>query len=405
MKLALALAGLSCCAQTFTSRGFLESYTTAYPRVAANDSGHVVSEVLLRYEAAWQPRPWLKLAGAFDARSDTHRQVERDGGLSWDDRTIRRPDFSIRRFSALLNRGNWTFEAGRQFIRWGKADILNPTDRFAPKDFLNVVSTDFLGVTAARATYENGGNSVDLVWQPWFTPSRTPLLNQRWTVLPAGLETVPVRDLGARYPSRSQFGARWNRTGSGYELSLSYFDGFNHLPLYDPRTSGPPLNVSLERYYPRLRLYGADAAIPTRFVTLKAEAAYYTAPKAESDEYLLYVVQLERNAGEWVFAGGYAGEVVTTPSPNPFQFSPERGFARSFLGRAAYTISPAKSLAFSGAARQNGEGTWLRIEYSQSYGRHWRATGGVTWIRGAAADFLGQYRRNSFASLAIRYSF
>ncbi len=72
------------------------------------------------------------------------------------------------------------FEIGRQFIRWGKTDLLNPTDRFAPKDFLNVVNTEFLGVLAARLTYEKGRNTWDAVYVPYFTPSRGPLLNQRW---------------------------------------------------------------------------------------------------------------------------------------------------------------------------------------------------------------------------------
>jgi hypothetical protein len=48
---------------------------------------------------------------------------------------------------------------------------------------------------------------------------------------------------------------------------------------------------------------------------------------------------------------------------------------------------------------------WVRGEYSQAIGQHWRATAGLTVIRGATTDFLGQYRRNSHASLALRYSF
>ncbi len=35
------------------------------------------------------------------------------------------------------------------FIRWGRADILNPTDRFAPRDFMNVIDPDFLPVLAS----------------------------------------------------------------------------------------------------------------------------------------------------------------------------------------------------------------------------------------------------------------
>jgi hypothetical protein len=405
MRLLLALVALPVAAQTFTGRGFLETYTTLYPLTATNDSAHVVSEALFRYEGSWQAEPWLKFSGAFDARTDTHRQVERNWTLDWNDRRVQRPDFSLRRYSAILSRGKWTLEAGRQFIRWGKADILNPTDRFAPKDFLNVVNTDFLGVVAGRATYESGGNSIDLVWQPYFTPSRTPLLNQRWTVLPDVAARIPIRDLGARYPGRSQFGARWNHIGKGHEYSASYFDGFNYLPLFDPKISIVPPAIGVQRYYPRLRLFGADAAVPTRYVTIKAEAAYYTTEHKQTDEYLLYVLQLERTQGEWVFVGGYAGEVVTSATANPFQFSPERGFARSFLGTARYTISPEKSLSVEGAVRQNAKGAWLRFEYSQTYGRHWRTTTGFTFIRGDMTDFLGQYRRNSYGSIALRYSF
>ena len=386
-------------AQQFTERGYLEDLTTFFPQTAPGDSSHSVSEVLLRYEASYQMFPWLKLNGSIDARTDTHRQVERQWDVSVDDRTIRRPAFDLRRFSAIANKDKFTIELGRQFIRWGRADILNPIDRFAPKDFLNVVNTDFLGVVAGRVTYENGPDTVDLVWQPWFTPSRTPLLNQRWTVLPEALRNIPLSDNGASYPSRSQFGARWNHVGRGYEFAASYFDGYNYLPLFQPQELG------FQRYYPRLRLYGADAAIPTRWVTVKIEAAWFTTEHSQTDEYLLYVVQLERQQGDWIFVGGYAGEVVTNATNNPLQFSPERGFARSFLGRSEYTISPTKSLAITGAARQNGKGTWLRFEYSQMYGRHWRATAGVTWIHGDATGFLGQYHRNSYAGLALRYSF
>ena len=123
--------------------------------------------------------------------TDTHEQAERSWALDVDERAILRPALSMRRMSATFHKGHVTAELGRQFIRWGKADILNPTDRFAPKDYLsNVVEPDFLGVTAARVTWSPAKTRVDLVWQPWFTPSRTPLLDQRWTAIPAEADGV-----------------------------------------------------------------------------------------------------------------------------------------------------------------------------------------------------------------------
>jgi hypothetical protein len=282
---------------------------------------------------------------------------------------------------------------------------LNPTDRFAPRDYLGVVDNDFLGVTAARATYETSGNTIDLVWAPRFTPSRLPLLNQRWAALP---QQVSVVETEPRYPGGSQFGARFNRVGQGYECSLSFYEGFNHLPLFDVNLpgnlAGIPAQIVAERFFPKLRMYGGDAAVPLGWLTLKAEAAYFADPGQRADEYAQYVVQLERQAGEWFLVGGYAGEFVTE-TRRPLSFAPDRGLARAFLGRAGYTIDVRRSLAFEAALRQTGEGAWLRFEYSQQLGQHWRATAAAALVRGASDDFLEKSRRNSHLTLTIRYSF
>ena len=390
-------------AQNFEQRGFIESQSVFYPQTAPNDSGHAVDDLLFRWEASYKVAPWLKISGAFDADVDTHEQVERSWALDVDGRSIRRPALSLRRMSATLHKGHVTAELGRQFIRWGKADILNPTDRFAPKDYLsNVIEPDFLGVIAARVTVEAGNNSVDLIWQPWFTPSRTPLLDQRWTAIPAEANGLAIDDLGARYPGRSQFGARWNHIGSGYEYSLCVFDGYNNLPLFSAVFDPERNAVGLQRYYPELRLYGADAAVPLRWFTIKGEAAYFSSSTPDTDQYGLYVVQIERQVKEWSFVGGYAGEVLTHAG-NPLEFAPDRGFARSFVGRAAWTIDARRSLAIQAAVRTGG--SFTRFEYSQAYGQHWRATAGLAWIRGNMTDFLGEYHRNSYASLGVRYSF
>ena len=403
--LVVLCCALAAPAQTFTNRGYFETRNYLFPQAGANDSGRAVSEELLRWEASWKPRPWFQFNAAFDARFDSHRQFERDLRLDFADRGLERPALSARRLSAILHKGGLTVEAGRQFVRWGKADILNPTDRFAPKDFLDVISSDFLGVTALRATYERGKDTLDAVWQPVFTPSRGPLLNQRWVVLSPESGGVPVADLGSRFPGRGNLGARWNHIGGGYEFSLSLFDGFNHLPLFDARLVLAPLpKASIERYFARIRMYGADAAIPLRWFTLKGETAWFTSSTRTADEYLLYVIQAERQHGEWVFIGGYAGEAVTR---NRLQagFAPDRGLAKTFLGRASYTLDANRTLAFETAVRQNAHGMYLKTEYSQAVGSHLRLTGAFTLLRGKQDDFLGQYNRNSNFQVVLRYSF
>ena len=119
--------------------------------------------------------------------------------------------------------------------------------------------------------------------------------------------------------------------------------------------AAPQPVLKLQRFYPRLRTYGGDLAIPLPLVTLKTEAAYFDTRYAAAARYILYVIQLERQTGEWTLVGGYAGQVVTRTAAAP-AFDAERGLTRAFLGRAAYTIDTNRSAAREAAVRQNGEG-------------------------------------------------
>jgi hypothetical protein len=396
-------------AQTYTQRGFLEMGGTFYPQKAANDTAQSVGESLFRYEGFYRASSSFQIAGAIDLRTDTHHQVERDFKLSWQDREVRRPIGEVRRLSATYHRGPVAFEVGKQFIRWGKTDIVTPTDRFAPRDFLTVVDNDFLAVTAARVSYEKGENTIEAVWSPRLTPSRIPLADQRWAPPPTvnAFFPVTIRDAGANFPGGPQSGIRWNHAGP-VEYELSLYQGFNNLPSFDvvgTQFSPSGIQVDVQRFYPKMLMAGGDVAIPLRPFTLKAEAAHFSSNDDRADEYGLYVIQLERQSGEWFFVGGYAGEVITNHGSRATTFAPDRGLTKTVLGRAGYTIDTNRSMAFESAVRENGDGLWLKGEYSQALGQHWRATLNLTLIRGEIADFLGQYRRNSHALVILRYSF
>ncbi len=388
-------------AQTLEQRGFLDTALLLYPESAPGDSGRAVGEALLRYEAFWRPAKRWKFSTGFDAQTDTHRQASRDGTFSFLDRTRQRPAVSLRRASVSYQRRRWTVELGKQFVRWGKTDVLTPTDRFAPRDYTNFARTDFLPVLAARATWGGDDDTFELIYSPRFTPSRTPLLNQRW----AG----PIAEFNALngtpdYPGGGQFGARWNHTGRRAEFAAAFFEGFNPLPLFDIALTVPDLRLQFTPRYAQMRMAGGDISVPLPGFTLKGEAAYFTSRTPTADEYVLYVVEAERQWGEWIALIGYAGEAVTRRR-QLFDFAADRGLTRTIIGTLRYTIDANRSVAAETAVRQNGRGSLLKLEYSQAVGAQWRVTGGYTWIRGATNDFLGQFRDNSFGFLALRYSF
>jgi hypothetical protein len=391
-------------------RGFVEGSVLAFVQETPNDSAQGVVDLVVREEVFVKPAAWLRFAVGLDVRANSHDQVEDRWAIDVRDRGIRRPRVSLRRLSATLNRGPITLDLGKQFIRWGVADIVNPTDRLAPRDFLNVVGSEFLGVTAARGMLHGRGQSFDVVWTPGFTPSRTPLVTQRWTAVSANTAGLPIVPGSRDLSGRSQTAVRWGRAGGLVEYSLSFFNGVNHLPDVQPRltfSKGPlfgPDAIEINSRYPRIRAYGADLSWPIPWLTIKTEASYVTSPEHTSDEYALYVIQLERQSGEWAFVGGYAGEIVSKQVA-PTTFSPDRGTSRTILARASRTIDVNSSVAVEGAVRQNGRGTYVKGEYSRAYGQHWRATLTGVVLSGHSDDFFGQYHRNSHLLATSRFSF
>jgi hypothetical protein len=408
-------------AQTLTQRGFVEGSAFLFPQEAPNDSTRAVGDLLVRGEVFFKPAPWMQFAGGLDLRANSHDQVDDRWRLDFADRGLKRPRASIRRLTATFTRGPFTLDAGKQFIRWGKADIINPTDRFAPRDFINVVDTEFLAVTGVHGVVQTGAETFEAVWVPRFTPSRVPLVDQRWTAVSTEAASIPIVDAGSALPEGSETGVRWGHVGAGVEYSVSFFNGFNHLPNINvittfnaelaelaekPSSAGSAGSalIVVNRTYPVIRTYGADAAVPTRWFTIKGEAAYFTSSSPVTDEYVLYVLQIERQTGEWVMVAGYAGEAVTAHRA-ALTFAPDRGMTRSLVGRVSYTIDANRSLAFETAVRQNGDGVYAKAEYSQARGQHWRATMTGAAIAGHSDDFLGQYHRNSHVAVALRYSF
>ena len=392
-------------AQVPWAPGFIEARGSLFPQEAANDDTRAIADIMWRQEGLFRPKSWVQLAAGVDLRANTHDQVEDVWRIDWEDRHLRPPRVSVRRLAATITAGRLTFNVGKQFIRWARADVLNPMDRFAPRDYSNVIDSEFLPVIGARASLQLGPETFEAAWTSQLTPSRMPLLSQRWTVLPELPAGISVIDAGSRFPTGGQAGGRWRHTGGRFESGLMYFDGFNHHPDIEVRAMGAAgTSLTLTRTFPRIRVYGAEFAIPTSWLTFKGEAAYFTSPHNTFDEYGLYVAEIERQIGEWLFTGGYAGE-VTTGDDAPLAFDPERSLASSFIVRAAYTVDPRRSIAVEAVGRQNGDGYYLNAEYSQAIGEFWRLTLTQIVLAGDEDDFLGQYKRNSHFSAALRLSF
>lgn len=389
--------------EVLSQRGFIEARGFGFAQTAANDDQRGIGDLLFRDEVVLRPSRWLQFAAGLDLRANSYGQVEDEWRLDFENRSVLRPRAMVRRLTAAITTNHLTIDIGKQFIRWGRADILNPTDRLAPKDFINAIDSELLPVNGVRTSLRFGGETIEGVWLSALTPSRLPLLNQRWVVVPPALAGLSLTDQGGSVPNGSVMGARWLHSGR-FDLGVSAYDGFNHLPNIDVQVAPERGEVQLRRTYSALRTVGAEAAIPSSVLTLKGEMAYFNSPDDQAEEYVLYVIEAERQVGEWVFDGGYVGEVVTKARADA-PFGAERGIARSFIAKAMYAAGPRRSVSVEMAVRQKGEGFYVKSEYSQAFASHWRLTLTGVGLGGDAGDFLGQYKRNSHVSAGLRLSF
>ena len=193
---------------------------------------------------------------------------------------------------------------------------------------------------------------------------------------------------------------------SGFEYSLSFYDGFNHLPLFDARFRPVPPRIEVVQVFPRIRMYGGDAAWPLRWFTLKGEAGYFTSRDPAGGR-----VRPLRHPG-----GAPGGRVVPRrrlrrrgrddEAARPRTSPPTAGLTQSFLGRASYTIDVNRSVASSRASSaRTAAASGSKGSTRRRMGQHLRTTIRFDLIRGRDDDFLGQYRRNSHLTATLRYSF
>jgi hypothetical protein len=387
-------------AQEFAYRGFADVGVVAHPQEAPNDPTQGITDLQARFDPSLRLGRLFSLAASVEARIDSH---DRTGGVSFWDRTTRRPALAVRSLAATLARGPVTLEIGKQFVRWGQSDIISPTDFFTPRDYLVTISSDPLATTSARFTWTAASGSLELVYTPRMTPSRMPLLDQRWVGLQAQAPGLTPLNGETRYPVRPQYGARWRHLGR-LEFSASFFHGFNHLGILEPTIGPGEASVTIDRRFAAIRAWGADVAAPLPGLTLKAEAAWQQARSDDADDYGLWVVQAERQQAEWLLIGGYVGE-WTSAERGVFSFSPDRGLARGVIARVSRTFEDGRSVLVETVTRQDGDGLYVKGEYTRGFAARWRLTLQVVVLRGRADDFLGQYQRNSFAAARTRYSY
>lgn len=179
---------------------------------------------------------------------------------------------------------NGTFEKfnlriGKQAIRWGKSDEVNPTDAFTPEDldeYLNFTRAERkIPVWMLKANYSLEPYQLELIWLPYFVPSRIPEAGSDWEAyLLKKYRSIGFDVKEPKRPPRnlkSQVTAlKLIKNTTDYDFSLSYAYHFDELPTLFLNV--PTLEV--RQLYPRQHTFGSDFETVIGKVGLRQELAY-----------------------------------------------------------------------------------------------------------------------------------
>jgi hypothetical protein len=312
--------------------------------------------------------------------------------------------------------GSVTFKLGRQIVVWGRSDRVSPTDVLSSRDFTVLV--------ADSDEQRNGNDIASLRWQ--FNPETSlTALTGRFEPNRMPLGSLPSNRIAQSSQRKPEYALKLDRAGSGFDWSISYFDGFDKTPRYRFLTT-LPVGV-FESSHDRMRMLGADFASAFGRSTFRGEAAVFRmsadCPGCSSDSRSVQrtVIGVDRelltstNVNLQVFGVRRSG-YVDTQNVAPVQQALTAGLNRlnsefgaiergTTLRLSDRFLSDALKIELSGIfdLTQNSHVVQTRLSYA--FNDHLKVNAGVDRFKGKEQSFFGSRAKNNLGFIQIAWVF
>jgi hypothetical protein len=395
-------------------------------------TGHVEADSISYFEA-----------GESDRRAGRNEMLGQVDGLVSFGRNIRlvgsaevRTDFAnhsrdrlhVEELYGEVTLGRFDLRVGRQILAWGKTDLVNPTDHLSPRDFSDPLESDDerLGVLAVRPRVQWGLLQWEAAIVPVFTGSIMPGQRSRWAPplpfaapkpsQPAPFTPIAYRFLPSREPATTlanlQYATRVSGSVRGWDVSASYFDGWDDVPRVGREVIGGSAGISVRIAPEHLRKRAIGGAVAPQIgpFTVRAEGAHIRPDAQQGPQYFQYVLGAERTVGDMMGSGGTFVLVQWIQSIVPADFDApplafDYLFEKSTMARVQHNVTVALQLGVEGLYEWAGGGYYLQPSASYRFGGRVRVEGLVDLLGGREDEFFGLFGHNRRVQSRVRYSF
>ncbi|HQN94044.1 MAG TPA: hypothetical protein PLQ09_07990 [Prolixibacteraceae bacterium] len=323
--------------------------------------------------------------------------------------------------------GKLDITAGKQLISWGTTDGMNPVNNINPIDYSDLLDTDDerIGVYGLRSQLFLNAFDIDLFWSPVPATGKLPTLTSRWFPsaqmmgIPAQLlqsgATLAIADAPpALKLNDGEIALRIRKQFTGFDLALSYFNGYDHLPEYTLDASGmalPSKQIVLRSEYRRQQVAGAEIALslPAGF-GLRGESALFIPEKgtAANDSYLQTVVGIDKSVSfgsssllliaQYIYDYNIEGNEYA-------KFDVRHLFKNSIMANAEWSFNNSLSLNVVSVYNIDSEDFYLKPEISYTTPGGLKFLASADLLEGPNESFLGSYTTNDRIQCKVVYQF
>lgn len=313
------------------------------------------------------------------------------------------------------------FRLGKQQIIWGKADGVFITDIISPKNLSEFLLPDFdeirMGVTALKADYYLGNNTLEAVWIPTFSATVAPDSGSIWYSIPS-FPVTPTFDYSQKEitPSleNSEFFAKFSAMTSLIDFEVMAGYAWDDDPAIHVQKTIDPATMQLSSItvtprHHRLGIGGGSFSTTLGPIVLRGESAYYSGKYflkndmslAEKD-YLHYLVGVDFNIGELRVSSQFIQQAILDYEDNLKDKDEFENTATVLLSRTF--LRETLKLELFSYIGLNNEDALIRPKLSYDFTDGFQFLLGANIFTGTEGRF-GQYDDNDMVYFKVKYSF
>ena len=237
--------------------------------------------------------------------------------------------FDIREGYVRVYGKRWDLSAGKQIIKWGRADFTNPTSKLNPQNYISRSpdreDMDMGNLLSAFHWYPSQKIDLEAVVVPYY---RSSVLLIDPIPLPDYVKLNQINNLITDKKMLS-YGLKADMHWNGIDWGLSWFDGYDPMPgaaftSFTADLSGPVpvIETQLTMTPYKIRMAGVDFELAAGDFGIRGEAAW-SIPYLSNKTYeyvpfeeIRWVAGFDWSSGIWRITGEYSGKTIPGFTPS-----------------------------------------------------------------------------------------